>query len=344
MLDIQSLLQPVSVGAPGGSNLEYSPEYTALERALRGKPERQIGEVVAPAEPPDWATAIEMSGALLRSTKDLRVAIELTRALLKTEAFAGFAQGLALIRGLLETFWSVFYPQLDEDGDPTARINAMAALTHRDMLHAVRSAPLAKSKAFGVVTLRDVDAANARARDGSAGPPPSWDAMFEAMPLPELTAAAGAVEASERETRELELAWKMHLETVHANGTLDGGARVDDFTELRQILQQANRFMKERLDQRQSVEAPAPNGSDGAPSAPAGVTASTGGELRTREDVVRALDRICAYYARNEPSSPVPLLLERCKRLVTMSFLDIVKDMIPDGLSNVQTIAGKRDE
>jgi hypothetical protein len=39
----------------------------------------------------------------------------------------------------------------------------------------------------------------------------------------------------------------------------------------------------------------------------------------------------------------VPILLERCKRLAAMSFLEIVKDMMPDGLATIQTIAGKQD-
>jgi type VI secretion system protein ImpA len=59
---------------------------------------------------------------------------------------------------------------------------------------------------------------------------------------------------------------------------------------------------------------------------------------------VRALDKICDYYARHEPSSPLPLLLQRCKRLATMSFIEIVREMVPDGLSQVEIIAGKREE
>jgi type VI secretion system protein ImpA len=60
--------------------------------------------------------------------------------------------------------------------------------------------------------------------------------------------------------------------------------------------------------------------------------------------VVRALDNICAYYRRHEPSSPLPLLLERCKRLATMSFIEIVREMVPDGIPQVEIIAGKREE
>jgi hypothetical protein len=36
----------------------------------------------------------------------------------------------------------------------------------------------------------------------------------------------------------------------------------------------------------------------------------------------------------------VPLLLGRAKRLATMSFVDIVKDMVPDALSRIQVIGG----
>jgi type VI secretion system protein ImpA len=71
---------------------------------------------------------------------------------------------------------------------------------------------------------------------------------------------------------------------------------------------------------------------------------SLSGEIASRDDVVRALEKICDYYARHEPSSPLPLLLQRCKRLATMSFIEIVKEMVPDGMSQVEIIAGKREE
>lgn len=53
------------------------------------------------------------------------------------------------------------------------------------------------------------------------------------------------------------------------------------------------------------------------------------------------LDLICDYYARCEPSSPVPLLLKRAKRLVFMDFIEIIKDLAPDGLSQVELIRGQ---
>ena len=64
------------------------------------------------------------------------------------------------------------------------------------------------------------------------------------------------------------------------------------------------------------------------------------GAIRNREDVVMLLDKICGYYERNEPSSPLPLLLQRCRKLAALSFIDIVKDLAPSALQQVELIGG----
>jgi type VI secretion system protein ImpA len=50
------------------------------------------------------------------------------------------------------------------------------------------------------------------------------------------------------------------------------------------------------------------------------------------------------YYARSEPSSPLPILLGRARRLVSADFLTIVRDMAPDGMDDVRRIGGLRDD
>src|SRR5262249_35099709 len=50
------------------------------------------------------------------------------------------------------------------------------------------------------------------------------------------------------------------------------------------------------------------------PGAAAVATASSASAaIHSREDVVRALDRICDYYRQFEPSSPVPYILRRAQ-------------------------------
>jgi type VI secretion system protein ImpA len=59
---------------------------------------------------------------------------------------------------------------------------------------------------------------------------------------------------------------------------------------------------------------------------------------------MRALDKISSYFERHEPSSPIPLLIERCKRLVSMNFLEIMGDLAPDGLKQASLAVGKRGD
>jgi type VI secretion system protein ImpA len=82
-------------------------------------------------------------------------------------------------------------------------------------------------------------------------------------------------------------------------------------------------------------EAAAPGGGTAAPRA-AGIT----GDVTSRADVVRMIDTILAYYQRYEPSSPVPMLLERAKRLAPMSFMEVMENLAPDSMQQLNVIRG----
>jgi len=341
MLAIESFLQPISTENPSGEAIAGSPGFRELERTAAGKPERQIGSVVEAAEPPNWNTVLDLSQTLLLRSKDLRVAVHCVRALLALRGLAGLAEGLALARGLVERFWDDIHPQLDrEDGDdPTARISAMTGLVGRETVLAIRSTALLRSKTLPVVTLREVEAA-AKASGASSNAANLVDAAFHELADDELQTLARVAANCSDEAEKLDTVWSARLAGLPRRGP--------DFGELRRVLFQIASLASNRLKERQSTARPfekrngAQFGSE-EPSEIQGGTPSAPREIRSRADVVRMLDALCKYFDENEPSSPLPLLLERCKRLVTMSFFEIVKDMIPDGVSAVQTIAGKRD-
>ena len=67
---------------------------------------------------------------------------------------------------------------------------------------------------------------------------------------------------------------------------------------------------------------------------------ASSGEINSREDVIRILDRACQYYERHEPASPVPLLLRRARGLVHKDFLEIMRDLAPGGVQDVEKIKG----
>ena len=66
--------------------------------------------------------------------------------------------------------------------------------------------------------------------------------------------------------------------------------------------------------------------------------------IMSRDDVLNALESIEKYYRQYEPASPIPLLINRAKKMVNMSFLEIIKNIAPDGLSQVEIIRGPEEE
>jgi type VI secretion system protein ImpA len=316
-----------------------------MERAAQGKPEQQYGDTVIPAEEPNWGDLKRKAADLLSRTKDLRVAVYLGRALLKTEGLVGLADGLELLRGLLERYWEGVHPRLDpdDDDDPTLRVNTIASLCDPEtVLPAVREAPLVSAAALGRYSLRDVQLATGAVAPPDGVAPPdiaAIDAAFLGCSLEDLQETADAVR---RSVSALEGVESLLTERV-------GVARAVDLSALTEVLRAARQVLDERLARRGAgaagarTEAPVPDAGGTDALLGAGESQSVPpatGEIRSREDVVRLLDKVCDYFRRNEPSSPVPLLLERAKRLVSKSFLEIVRDLAPDGVTQVETIRG----
>ena len=66
------------------------------------------------------------------------------------------------------------------------------------------------------------------------------------------------------------------------------------------------------------------------------------GAIRSRQDAIRALDAVAEFFRSNEPSSPIPLLVDRAKRLVSKDFLEVLADVAPDALGQARAAGGIR--
>jgi type VI secretion system protein ImpA len=62
--------------------------------------------------------------------------------------------------------------------------------------------------------------------------------------------------------------------------------------------------------------------------------------LTSRDDVVKCLDLIVGFYDRTEPSSPIPHLARRVRRMVHMDFVELMEDLAPSGLKEFRLLAG----
>lgn len=331
VLDLGKLLTPVAPEAPAGLNLEYDPAFAAIERAAAGKPEQVIGGAITPEEPPEWNSVLSGSIELLSRTKDLRVGVLLARALLFRHGVSAFTEALSLLKGLVEQHWAVVHPQLDPDdnNDPTMRVTALSALASSGLMLPLRQSPLIDSRALGPVSFADLFP--------PAGSPDNAriSGVFESVDLPVLEEMSTALAAASAD-----------LHAIDAVFEAQTGNRGPDFGALLDYFNKAHLALKQRLDTRKPAEVAAEvSGEVGSASAAAAPPPPRGlsGDILTREDVVKALDKICEYYARHEPASPVPVMALRCKKLVTMSFFEILNELAPDGVKQAQIVMGKED-
>ncbi|WP_299963794.1 type VI secretion system protein TssA [uncultured Roseobacter sp.] len=332
-LDLDTLLQPISDDAPGGEDLEYDPDFIALELASKPTEERVIGDSVIPAEDPDYTAVADQAATLLTRTQDLRIAAILANALLRIRALDGFRLALAYTAGCLEAHWDAVHPRPDaDDGDLTMRVNAVLALASREgVLQSLRHAPLVESRSFGSLCLRDLEIAS-----GDASAPASYGKTPDPQTVAATFAEAGGDAAQETLTAAEETL--ASVDTICTLFDAHVGTAGPDLDPLRDMLRDICRRLGAFTDgepARDSADSPSPQ-ADIAPPPPR----TTGDTITTPQDVTAALDRIMAYYARYEPSSPLPILLTRAKRLVSADFVTIMKDMAPEGVSNIALIGG----
>lgn len=344
-VDIEALLTPLDAAAPCGADLEYDESFRAMEEALRGKPEQQYGDTVIAAEGSDWRRVMSLALGLGARSRDLRVAVNLLRARLHLEGLQACGSGLALIHGLLDRHWPHVHPMLDADdgNDPTMRLNALAPLVDPGAVLAdLRSATLGGQRTGISGRSFELVAGKVLPREGENVL--GADAFLQA--LREIEARQpGCVEALRGVAAT--------TDAIDALLVAQVGTEGPDLKPLQQYTQMLSRWTDKALASQPGAAGDAASGtaldgdsseSDAAPAAAGAATsAAPSGAIRNREDAIRQLQRVCDWIELNEPSNPVPLLLRRAQRLMRKSFIDIIRDLVPDGVGAVEHLAGPAD-
>ncbi len=338
-------LEPLSAEMPCGEDLEYDPAFMALAEQVKGKPEQQIGDAVNPAEPPNWAQVKKNALELLNRTRDLRLVEILAQAAVHTAGLSGLNQCLTLRGGVLEVRWQSSHPQLDpdENNDPTQRINILMGLCDfNKMIQPLNKIPLVESRTFGQFSLRNVHIATGKLsvvdEENELPDSAQIEAVFKEIDLDDLQAKTAVAADCITQLDRVEAAVSNQI----------GGANAPGFAPLRDVLQEIHRTFDEHFAQRSIEELPSAVETD---LVEVNATASADtknqqpiGSIQSRQDVIRTLDQVCTYYKRHEPSSPLPILINRAKRLVAMDFIDIIKDLMPDAVGQAEMLKGPKDE
>ena len=338
LIDVESLLQEISPESPCGDDLTYDPDYTSMEGILSaGLSEGMVGDG-GEESGPNWRDLRTRCVALFGRTKDLRVCMNLTVALLMEDSISGFRDGLALLRGLIDRYWDSVYPQLDPDdnNDPLERVNIIAALSAAPgafmdpmmFRKRVHMAPLSKSDRLGRFSLRDLELARGGG-DLPAGAPDVAliDASFEDTATEELQGMAEAIDEAVDHLVAIDGLLMTHV----------GAGQAPNLDALRtESLGSIRNMMADYLSRRGLGDGPV---GDSA-TVDAGGSSAPSGAINSPQDVLAALGTICQYYEKHEPSSPVPLLMRRAQGLVSKSFMDIVRDLAPEVVSQMEQLGG----
>lgn len=344
-MTIEEWLQPVSSDSPCGPNLEYDADFLKLEEAARATPDQEFGRdggeaIRIQGANADWREVQRLAEGLLARSKDLRVAVYLCRALLHNEGFAGGVTGLALVEGLLETFWDGLHPELDADDndDPTMRLNALVPLGALEaVVGDLRASFVLRSRSRGELRVRDIEIAQGRLPAASEGA-----ALTEAQ-LAGLLAAAIDENPGLPKCAADGLACVRRI--VGILGERVGEAFVPDLKLLQAALYSVSKALGGAAPEAagEASGEPGAEPADAPPGGPGRVAAvAVPGEIRSREDVMQTLGRLCDYLSRHEPTNPVQLVLRRAQRMMNMSFLELMQDLAPDGLTQAETVVGEK--
>jgi type VI secretion system protein ImpA len=323
---LERLAGPVTAERPGGRNLDDSPELAAFD-ALR-----VFGLLTPPTEEPDWRGLHERALALLQESRDLRIVAHLVAAAAHIGTLNDVLSIFPLIDQWLTTHWDDIHPKVDEDA--IARRNALNCFADRVAItDPLRRLPLLEHPQVGALSLRDIDIA--------MGVQPNPDPDREPRQESEITAALMGADAAKvlqlNETiakAERALASIQDCARTHA-----GAAAVPDFDRLVAQLARIQKLITPRIPAAAASnrEVEPALGSNAGAGSPAFV-----GVVQSRQQAVQALEAVAVYFRGAEPSSPIPLLLERAKRWAAMDFLQVLADIAPDALDQARRATGSQ--
>lgn len=378
-MDLEPFLVPVGSDNASGSELRNDPRFHAIERlmepAARSFRLENVKTGGTGGVTIDWSDILSQSVDLAPTGRDIRLLVIVARALANVESFEGMQQGLSLLTRTVEQHWDTVHPALREAASPreaaTRRINALFQLENTDngLLCDLEFATILSPRGIGPVTAGDLCAGGLSRSQAQAELPQGLGDKEVAELLAQhdtrsnrVTAACRA-QAIERPEEMAELVQSVEgaraalaaLEAALSARVAENGVGVR-FKVLDKVLGRA----LAPLIAAQAAAAPNQSSTEGTVMADPVIVASAvptsngahpppaaggiPGAVNSRRDVERCLDMIIDFYERTEPSSPIPHLARRMRKMVPMNFLQLMEEIAPSGMKEFKNVAGVDDK
>ena len=349
VINVESLLVPISDENPAGENLQYSGLHDEIREARRADDDLEQGDWKRDLKTADWWQVFSLStDALTEKTKDLQVCAWLAESLVKLHGLAGLRDGLKIMRGLHEQFWDTIYPEIDE-GDLDARANALAFMDRQT-----------------AIAIKDVQVTSASSGANFSYAQYEDSKQFE---IPEDLSALSSEQIERIDELKAQIA-EEHKLTTDDWGKAKRATRRAFFEELYALLdecwveyQSLDQVMDEKFgrqtpglgDLRKTLDAirslvgnivkekrisePYPDElqqdsgveAEGDGSGAYTIVPGTNGSIKARQDAFRRLSEVADYFRVTEPHSPVTYLVERAIKWGQMPLELWLADVIKDG-------------
>ncbi|GGF57745.1 type VI secretion protein [Azorhizobium oxalatiphilum] len=332
------------------ADMAVSSLFLQMKDARAGARRKERALDVDPDAPPadeEWGQVGEFGFQILAGVgKDLEVAAWMIEALVRLDGFKGLYTGLTMAEGLVRTYWDGVYPLPDEDGNE-GRLAPFIALNGGEsdglLIQPLRKVPLTSGsdhlslwqyeQAKEIAAISDETRREARLSSGGI----SMDAFDEAVRSTPPSFFAGLVEQIEAclaAANALSDAFSAH---VGMDAPPAGAIR----NVLNTVLEEVHSFAASKLEQASASQALAEaadiTGTEGGESgevaadgtpAPAGAVTRAG--ISSREQALRTLLDVAAFFRTNEPHSPISYTLEEIVRRARMPLGALLEELIVD--------------
>jgi type VI secretion system protein ImpA len=347
MIDSETLLTPVSDEVPAGPDRRETPERVRIETFFDDDFDQAApaegGAATNRSARPDARTVVALVVEELRQTKDLELGVYLARGGLAIRDLGVAVAGAEVAAGLLSRYWDILHPDL-ASSELIGRRNICQALgAYAGFVRPMQQLAVIRHERLGEITLGDL------LELAGNGPATERLGLFNAI-------VHGSAE-NEVEGVGAEAVGVLRTDLARFAGAL---AAIDAFFSEKGLPVNLGQSMAALAEAQKGLAVIA--GAEERPIAQAetdgeGVSSPEGeklaatpsaetysGAVNSRQDVIRAINAICDYYARKEPASPVPLALRRARAWVEMSFLDILNDIVPGSVDDAERVLVQRTE
>ena len=327
VIDINALVQPIPGDKPGG---------TPLADVLRFELD-SLRKDADPLDPStagmraDWHKVIKLTtNALENRSKDYLLGVRLLEALTKKSGLAGMRDGLRLLHRLTADCWEYIHPMPEEGETMDVREGAFKWINDNSRAskfpQTVLEIPMVKG---GGQSFAYVDSII----------PERKVELDEAIPKLDANSLKLAYEDLEEATQALRDLAALLDEKMGADIAPDF-LSMETSTNIGSALSKCSDWIAQLAHKRgvqlTAAEAPEGDGEDQAAhdgAAPGGGSrngsvSSGDGVANNREGLYSQLSRIASALKTIEPHSPVPYLIERCVRMGSMSFPDLMRAMV----------------